>query len=322
MKNDLVNRYIYAVTKRLPNNMKDDVASELSGLIEDMLTERCGEVVPTEKDICIVLNEIGSPNELYEKYDVDGKKCLIGSPYYSTYKLVLKIVLVCVAFGMTLSALIIQITTPNAIWYENVLSWFSMLWFGLISAFAFVTLIFAVFYHKGINIGNEFDLNNLPAVPNKKQVLSKKESIFEIAILILFFVIFITAPQIFGAIVDSPTRIIPIFNVDVIKGTWYIILLFTAMGVIREIIKLLEGRYNKRVMIATIITNIFSAISAFWWMSNDKIMNQEFILSVSALFAKEGNFISNIFANFQYFFLGVILFALVLDTINCIVKSK
>ena len=45
MKNDLVNRYIYAVTKRLPNNMKDDVASELSGLIEEIGRASCRERV-------------------------------------------------------------------------------------------------------------------------------------------------------------------------------------------------------------------------------------------------------------------------------------
>lgn len=322
MTNELINRYIYAVTKRLPNNTKEDVANELSSLIEDMLTERCGEVLPTEKDIHIVLTELGSPNELYEKYDLEGKKCLIGSPYYSTYKLVLKIVLICVAFGISLSSLLIQLITPNAIWYENVLSWLSMLWFGLISGFAFITVIFAVFYHKGIDMNIHFDLNDLPAVPNKKQFLSKKESIFEIAMLILFLVLFLAAPQILGVIVSSPTRIIPIFNVDVIKSIWYIISLYILMGLVREIVKLLEGRYNKKVMLTSLVTNIISAILAFWWLTYDNIINAEFISSIPELFTEDKTFITNIFLNFQYFFLGIIIFALLLDTVDSVIKSK
>ena len=106
MNNDLIERYIYAVTKRLPGKTREDVARELRTLIEDMLKERCGEVTPSDKDIRVVLTELGTPNELYEQYAGDGKRCLIGPPYYTTYVFVMKIVLICVAFGMTLSAVL------------------------------------------------------------------------------------------------------------------------------------------------------------------------------------------------------------------------
>ena len=78
MKNDLIDRYIYAVTKRMNPKIREDVQNELYGLVDDMLAERCGEVTPTEKDIRVVLTELGSPQELYAKYDEDSKKCLIG----------------------------------------------------------------------------------------------------------------------------------------------------------------------------------------------------------------------------------------------------
>lgn len=44
--NDLIERYVYAVTKRLPAKLRADVSRELYGLIDDMLAERCGELVP------------------------------------------------------------------------------------------------------------------------------------------------------------------------------------------------------------------------------------------------------------------------------------
>ena len=59
--NDLVERYIYAATKRMPRKQREDVSLELRGLVEDMLAERCGSVTPTEKDIRIVLTELGTP---------------------------------------------------------------------------------------------------------------------------------------------------------------------------------------------------------------------------------------------------------------------
>ena len=79
MKNDLIERYIYAVTKQLPKKNREDVSMELRGLIDDMLSERCA-VEPTERDVRDVLTELGTPRELYAKYDEDADKCLIGQP--------------------------------------------------------------------------------------------------------------------------------------------------------------------------------------------------------------------------------------------------
>ena len=37
---DLINRYIYAVTQKLPESQRADIEKELHGLIEDMLEDR------------------------------------------------------------------------------------------------------------------------------------------------------------------------------------------------------------------------------------------------------------------------------------------
>ena len=55
VKNDLIDRYIYAVTKHMKSAMKKDVAAELETIIQDMLEERCEDVTPTERDIKVVL---------------------------------------------------------------------------------------------------------------------------------------------------------------------------------------------------------------------------------------------------------------------------
>ena len=68
VKNDLIDRYIYAVTKHMKSAMKKDVAAELETIIQDMLEERCEDVTPTERDIKVVLTELGTPNELASKY--------------------------------------------------------------------------------------------------------------------------------------------------------------------------------------------------------------------------------------------------------------
>lgn len=69
VKNDLIDRYIYAVTKHMKSAMKKDVAAELETIIQDMLEERCEDVTPTERDIKVILTELGTPDELASKYN-------------------------------------------------------------------------------------------------------------------------------------------------------------------------------------------------------------------------------------------------------------
>ena len=103
VKNDLIERYVYAVTKYMKADLKKDVSAELETIIQDMLEERCGDVMPTEHDIRVVLTELGTPAELASKYKSETQDCLIGQPYYNLYVYVLKIVTACVIGGMLLA---------------------------------------------------------------------------------------------------------------------------------------------------------------------------------------------------------------------------
>lgn len=327
MKNDLIERYIYAVTKRLPEKIKNDVSKELKTLIDDMLTERCGELVPEEKDIRVVLTELGTPEELYEKYNPDNKKCLIGSPYYSTYKYVLKIVMLCTIFGIILANIISGIfdfSKSNSI--ENIVSssatflasLITDLIMSIVMAFGFVTALFAFFYRKDIKIDTTSNLDSLPSVPKKNEKISKVDSIISIGISVIFLIVFLTAPQIFCVVMYN--EFIPIFNLETIRQTWYIIVMFSVVGIIRDVVRLIEGRYSQKVMITTVATNIISGFLSVWWLMNDRIMNPKFADSISKLFNNESTFIINIFSNFQYFFLGFIIFVLLLDMFVTVFK--
>lgn len=174
MKNDLIERYIYAVTRRLPKKKQEDISQELRGLIDDMLLERCGERTAEEKDVRIVLTELGSPQDLFDKYDEDSGKCLIGQPYYSTYKYVMKIVLLAVAAGMTIASIILAVVGPMGAW-KAVGTWLANVYNGLLSAFAIVTVLFAFFYQKNVPLGQPFNFDDLPPVPKKKETISKTE---------------------------------------------------------------------------------------------------------------------------------------------------
>lgn len=321
MKQVLIERYIYAVTKRMPKKTGEDVAKELQALIADMLEEQCAEAEPTESDVKEVLTKLGTPTELYEKYTAEGKSCLIGTPYYTLYKDVLKIVLACTAFGLTLSAILSFLMGDMESILFGILHWLGTLSSGLLVAFAMVTLLFAFFYQKDIPLDVYSDLDNLPPVPEKRERISKKESIAGIAFTLVFLIIFLVCPQVFCAVITDTNELIPIFNLEVIRSTRHFIVMFALIGVFREIIKILDGKYTKRVMVTTVAADIISGFFAVIWLGRDNIINQEFIIQARNLFAQESVFIQNMFVNFQYFFMGVILFALVLDMGDTLIKG-
>lgn len=324
MNNDLIERYIYAVTKKLPLKIRQDVSIELNSLIYDMLDERCGDISPSEKDIRVVLTELGTPSELAEQYNPDKDKCLIGSPYYSQYIFVLKIVLICTAGGTFLAKFIDCMISGNAQPLYAVLDIISSIIFGVVIAYAVVTFIFTILYHKKIKINslNE-SLDNLPPVPSKITKISKAECIFGIVFSLIFAIVFIATPQIIG-FVNTDNQFISFLDTDAIHSAWYIILIFALTGIVKEIIKLTEGTYTLKATLAVIIDDVISAITAVVWLLNFKIVNPEFTNQILLLSGSNNPdstaIITKLFDNFNYFFLAVMMFALTLECVTTIIK--
>ncbi len=310
MNHDLIERYIYAVTKGISPKQREDVARELQTLIEDMLTERCGGLTPTEKDIRVVLTELGTPRELYAQYDPDAKKCLIGQPYFSAYKMVMGIVWVAVAVGMGVSSLILLAMgqwTP----LEMLGNFLANTAQGLTSAFAIVTLLFAYLERKGVSLDQP--LEDLPPVPKKTKEVSLWETVAGIGFCVIFLVIFLWVPEVLGFVTDGAGGYLPLFDVQAIRASWYYILAFGLLGIAGECIKLLERRYNKKVLTVTVVTNLLSAAVAILWLTGENAFHTDYTGYIRNLFSGS-DFLANLFCNFHLFFLGILLLALAMDT--------
>ncbi|MCB6571231.1 hypothetical protein LI142_17165 [Eubacterium limosum] len=312
MKNELIDRYVYAVTRRLPARLRNDIDKELHSLIEDMLDARCGGLMPEDRDVRVILTELGTPSELAMRYIPEGRDHLIGPAYYSQYKMVTGIVLASVTFGLVLSGFISFFTDSSEALYFTLFSWIGTLITGLIAAFGAVTFIFAVFERKNIalNFGGS-ELDSLPPVPEKKSVIPKGEPIAGIIFSVIFCVIFLAAPQIICAKFGADQPFIPVFNVDLIHQLWYIFVALTILGIARESFKLYEGRYTKRLAIVTVVSDILSAALTLVLLSSQQILNSAFIAGASPILSNE--VITGILTYFNLFFMAVILFCLLLD---------
>ena len=313
MENDLMERYIYAVTRRLGSKQRQDVARELRSLIEDMLSERCAGARPTERDLRVVLTELGPPGELARKYDPAGDRALIGPPYYGMYKRVLGVVLVCMAVGMTLAHGILALLKPGS-WFLTLGRWLTGLAAGTVFAFAFVTALFAFFSWRGVAV-EQYNFDDLPPVPKKRQTAPVWESMAGIAFCVVFLVVFLGCPQILGMADGTP-----LLSVEGIRASWPVPVLLAALGIGRETVKLLERRYSRRVFLAALIADGLSAALVIWWLTACQVFNPAFFEKIGALFPADPGF-SAFFEKFPTFFLAVFLFALALDVLDAFLRG-
>lgn len=322
---ELIDRYVYAVGRRLPYENRKDIEQEITTLIQDMLEERCGDRPVQEKDVRIVLTELGSPEELAGQYSPDQNKCLIGQPYYSKYKTVMKIVWPAVLFGMLVAGgidIIISLTVTTGITpvqiLMQILEWFANTVMGIICSFAVVTFIFAILHWKKVPLEelNAEHWENVSRPVRKKDKVSRGEAVCSIIFSIIFLIIFIFAPQIICAVFtgeDGTVVVMPVFDVMRMKELWYFTGAFALIGIVRDIYRLFEDKYTMKMVAVTGICDALSLLISVIWLTGHNIMNPNFIDKWCLSYQNENKILCEFFAHFQSFFLGILILALLLD---------
>lgn len=281
---ELIKRYIYAVTKGLPQKQRGDIEKELTTLIEDML-EQYQENEPYETNVKKVLMELGDPAVLAENYR-ESKRYLIGPENYDNYIMLLKIVLGAVFLGISIAVGIGSIFSEQ----QNIAGIFkdyiTTLFSGLLQGFAWVTTVFAVTERRGIKFtaygGKKrevWSISKLPEIPVKESVISPVESIFSILITVLFITVLYLSPQIFGVYVRdniTGTAVIPIFDTAVIKGYRLMLAGILIFSIAKEVIKLVSGRWTFRSSVVYSVLSIPSTVISLAFFMDARIWNPDF----------------------------------------------
>jgi chorismate mutase len=172
---DLVDRYIAAVKFWLPAHLRDDVAAEL---LEDIRSEieeaeQAKGRKLTDDEIAALLKARGKPMQVAARYQP--QRHLIGPELFPLYVFVLKIVAA------------ICFVLPLVVWFARVAfdpdapGGLTLPLNSLLSAFAVVTIVFAVIEHKGIDIAGKTDWNpkTLPPVRDPGRI-RRSDSVGEI----------------------------------------------------------------------------------------------------------------------------------------------
>ena len=309
---EMMERYIYDVVRRVPQDSREEIRMELQGLIEDMSTELRSSVelessAQAENSIMEqVLQKLGDPAEFAKRFRDHGNY-LIGPDYYDHYFWVMKIALFAVGISALVSAVVLGITKSNDVinfFVSFFGEFFSTLINGAFSVMGIVTLIFAVMEYQKVKIQkgpekkwsveelskNKASVNTwtpglLPAIPDKRAVISRGDSVFSIIFIIVLSALLLFTPQIFGAFHYENGQLISIaciFNLEEWRRIMPLFLFTLFVGLIEEIIRLVIGYYCKPVMYISGICNTLQIIFAVLLLKCLPLWNPHFAEEVMA----------------------------------------
>lgn len=276
---EMINRYIYAVTKDLPEKQREDISKEFKSLIEDMLEEYNGAGSYEEK-VNKVLTSLGDPEILANNYR-GSERYLIGPKNFDSYIMLLKIVFSAVFIGISISTAIGGIFTPGGKVIQTVIQYVASLFAAVSQAFAWVTISFAIaeyYQAPALNLKSTtegWSLANLPHEPVKEAKIPRIESIVGIVFSSIFISIIYFNPQFIAVYVPTPAgiNIIPIFDISIIEDFKFILASIFLLGVAKEIIKLVAGRWNLKVALSTAILSLISLVLSLVIFTNPNIWN-------------------------------------------------
>lgn len=285
MKN-IIDRYLYDVSRRLPEYMRADVERELRSNIEDMLTDN-----PSDDEIEKVLLELGSPSKLAVQYNPH-PRYLVSPELFDDYFMVLKIV------AITLAALLAALAVFKIIFgdvgsisVESVIgtivtvitSFISAAFTGIIQAFFWVTVIFFLVEYFGRKKGiPPWSPKQLPEVPkNSKVILKPSDTIANAIFTILFSTLFLVGtirhPQ-FIAWYEAGTPRVPLLNEQIVLQFLPLFIFMMAFMLIITVLKLIKGRWSVSIALAQVLYSIFNAVIGATFISRPDVFTEAFVV--------------------------------------------
>jgi hypothetical protein len=284
---DLIDRYLYAVTSRLPEDTREDVRRELKANIEDMLPED-----PNESDIREVLERLGNPGKLADEYR-QVKRYLIGPGLYDKYISVLKLVVLitCGVFAMiAVFEGVLKTPVDNnflSMTIEVFVSTLAAAIEGVFQASFWVTLTFAIMERTGVNEGinpfakKEWSTKDLPPLSeSKKGSISRGETVTSMVFTVFFTVLLYFNPELIGVYTKGDNGLAlaaPLLVTEVLHKYIFIILMLAAVQFIILVYKFVVPNWNFPLAIANAAHSIALCVLVFKMVLDKSLISVDFI---------------------------------------------
>ncbi|GIO27260.1 HAAS signaling domain-containing protein [Ornithinibacillus bavariensis] len=330
---EMVNRYIYAVTQKLPQSQREDIAAELRSLIEDMLEERAGAGDISDEMVNEVLLELGSPREMAQKYR-GTKKYIIGPELYDPFLIVLKIVLISMSVGLGIVFVIESVLDPANI-LDHFVSFIVTIVTGFPQALGWVTFTFMLIHFGGGLKADElklekWDPTKLQPIPHPKKQIKRYEPITGIVFYVIIIVLFAFSSNFFGIYRFSDAgfqQVMPFLNEESFSQYMPFVILLLAIFIVKECLKLISGKWTMKLVAYTAVINIFSLVVVFFIITGPAFWNPNFMMElVQAGLVTEGSegfrVVESIWVNSTKIIVALFLIGLVWDIVDGFIKAR
>lgn len=288
---NLIEVYVYEVTKRLPEKMRDDISMELRSSIEDMLPEQF-----TDQNVKDALSKLGDPAVLAASYR-DTPHYLIGPKVYDVYIRTMKMV---IPWAILITILIHTVESIISFTGEEAILFVAIKTFGfmianviatLIQVFFWFTIVFVAIERIGLSkvdhphIKNKVtwtpdDLKNVKIIA-KKKAISKVDVVFSFIWTAIWTIVYFNADHLVGVHRsvngEGLQFVMPIFNQDTLLSYWSIIVTFIVLEIGLAVYKWKAGQWNMKLATGNAIIHVLSAITFIVIASNPNLMNDAFI---------------------------------------------
>ena len=284
---NMIERYVYDVARRLPEKEREEVKKELRANIYDMLPEGA-----SEEQIKKVLYELGSPVSLAEKYR-QKPKYLISPAYYDEYVSVLKWVLplvgvlvMVIGFAVGAFDAVKAGTSDYAMLFSGVIS--KGISMGISAAFqvlVWTTIGFVVAERSGEKSEKSgapsWKIEDLPEVQqDEKTRIPLSESIAQLVVITVFSILgllFCAGKLPFAMMFSSGGyHFYSIFSESFLALLIPVILISLAFGVIEGIAKIRDRRWSPFVCAAVVIKQLVDMAMTLYVVNQPNILTQEF----------------------------------------------
>ncbi|QCR34068.1 hypothetical protein [Lysinibacillus sp. SGAir0095] len=293
---NLIELYIYEVTRRLPAKNREDIGLELKSTIEDMLPQEY-----SEDDVKSVLGELGNPAALASGYN-ERPMHLIGPKYFDLYISLLKMIVpiaAVIAFIVVAAEYFVGFENGDTVLNVGLMIIGEGIWSVVhvfIQVFFWLTLTFAIIERTdhskdeyprtmSLNKWTPEDLKNIPFVPQKKAV-SKGYVFGSLLWTAIWGTIYFNADHlagVYGNVGNGLEFIMPAFNQDVLNSFWPIIALVIGLEIAFALTLFIKHQWTKKIAIFNVIREIIATIVLIFLITNSNLFNPEFLTYMSEI---------------------------------------
>lgn len=337
MKMKLIDRYVYAVTENLQEDVKEDVSRELRTNIEDMLPDD-----PTEADVREVLEKLGNPKKLASEYS-DSKRYLIGPELYDNYIYVLKLVTGIVATVVVCAALLgkmVSLSPDDGFLGSGIGIFTSVISAGIegaIQGALWVTIVFVILERTGTkDIGlksgkagiskGKWSVDDLLEIPvGKKGRISRGETVFSMIFTVIFTAIIYTNAHLIGIYTTSEGRLTleeALFNDERLKFYIPIFLIIALFQFSVYVWQFIAGRWRIPLAIVNTICNGASCVLMYVMVKDRALINEGFIKKLMSYVEVSNSQLDLVWSRSVNIFIAIFILIALWDSISGFLKAK